>query len=67
MEGTKKGAAKVFPIVDREEAIKEAVSVAAQGDILLICGKGHERVQIVGGRRIPFSDKEVAQRYLRRA
>ena len=37
---------------------------AAEGDVLLIAGKGHETGQIIGGKILPFSDHEaVAERY----
>ncbi|MFT6557528.1 UDP-N-acetylmuramoyl-L-alanyl-D-glutamate--2,6-diaminopimelate ligase [Sneathiella sp.] len=47
---------------DREKAIHEALSRAANDDIVLIAGKGHESGQIIGDTVIPFNDKEVAQR-----
>jgi UDP-N-acetylmuramoyl-L-alanyl-D-glutamate--2,6-diaminopimelate ligase len=48
-------------ISDRRRAIREAISEAAEGDVVLIAGKGHERVQIVGGQELPFSDHEEAE------
>jgi len=49
---------------DRREAIRKAVAMAAPGDLVAICGKGHESVQELGGVRYPFDDKEEAQRAL---
>ncbi|MEA5444844.1 UDP-N-acetylmuramoyl-L-alanyl-D-glutamate--2,6-diaminopimelate ligase [Gammaproteobacteria bacterium AB-CW1] len=46
---------------DRAEAIKEAWSRARPGDIVLVAGKGHESVQIVGDQAHPFSDRELAR------
>jgi UDP-N-acetylmuramoyl-L-alanyl-D-glutamate--2,6-diaminopimelate ligase len=46
--------------VDRRKAIRTALAAAAPGDCVLIAGKGHERVQIVGEEEIPFDDAEVA-------
>lgn len=47
-------------ILDREEAIKQALSMAEKDDIVLIAGKGHEKTQIFKDRTIPFDDvKEV--------
>jgi len=53
-------------ILDREEAITKAFSLAAPGDIVLIAGKGHENYQILSDRTIPFDDREVAGRLLSR-
>jgi UDP-N-acetylmuramoyl-L-alanyl-D-glutamate--2,6-diaminopimelate ligase len=43
---------------DRAHAIGWALQHAAENDIVLIAGKGHETVQIVGNRAVPFSDRE---------
>ncbi|HUT36168.1 MAG TPA: UDP-N-acetylmuramoyl-L-alanyl-D-glutamate--2,6-diaminopimelate ligase [Planctomycetota bacterium] len=49
---------------DRREAIRKAVAMAAPGDLVAICGKGHESVQEMAGVRYPFDDREEAQRAL---
>ena len=46
-------------IADRKEAIKTAFALAAEGDIILIAGKGHEKYQEINGIRHPFDDKQV--------
>ncbi len=51
-------------IEDRSEAIAFAIDQAAAGDSLLIAGKGHETYQIVGDKKLPFSDVDVAQALL---
>ncbi|MCM8781841.1 MAG: UDP-N-acetylmuramoyl-L-alanyl-D-glutamate--2,6-diaminopimelate ligase [Candidatus Omnitrophica bacterium] len=51
-------------ILERFEAIREAVNIARKGDIILIAGKGHEKYQIIGAKTIPFSDREVAEQIL---
>jgi len=43
-------------IGDRREAIRRAVTELADGDVLLIAGKGHESGQIIGDRVLPFTD-----------
>jgi UDP-N-acetylmuramoyl-L-alanyl-D-glutamate--2,6-diaminopimelate ligase len=48
-------------IGDRGLAIKTAVAMLAEGDALLIAGKGHETGQIVGDSILPFSDHEAAR------
>jgi len=47
---------------DREKAIFAIAGEARPGDIVLLTGKGHEDYQIVGDKKIDFSDKEVALR-----
>ena len=46
-------------IGDRREAIRAAIADLRAGDVLLIAGKGHETGQIIGDRKIPFSDHEA--------
>lgn len=46
---------------DRKEAIKRAVLMAGEGDIVLIAGKGHETYQETGGKRYAFNDREVLE------
>ncbi|MGB9668247.1 MAG: UDP-N-acetylmuramoyl-L-alanyl-D-glutamate--2,6-diaminopimelate ligase [Thermosulfidibacteraceae bacterium] len=52
-------------VVDRREAIKEALRMASDGDIILIAGKGHEDYQILKDRVIHFDDREVVLEILR--
>lgn len=49
---------KVRTIVDRREAIKEAVRLAESGDIILCMGKGHEDYQEIKGVKHHFDDME---------
>jgi len=46
--------------IDRKRAIELALRNAKSGDVVLIAGKGHEDYQIIGNKKIHFSDKEVA-------
>ena len=50
---------------DRRSAIQAAIAAAQPKDIVLLAGKGHERVQIVGNSSIPFDDRQVATEVLR--
>ncbi|GAB4337089.1 MAG: UDP-N-acetylmuramoyl-L-alanyl-D-glutamate--2,6-diaminopimelate ligase [Flammeovirgaceae bacterium] len=49
---------KSVKIVDRREAIKYAVQLAHQQDIILLAGKGHETYQEIKGVKHHFDDKE---------
>lgn len=49
---------------DRREAIRRAVAVCDANWVLVVAGKGHESEQIIGNRRIPFSDREELVRAL---
>ncbi|MCD6115995.1 UDP-N-acetylmuramoyl-L-alanyl-D-glutamate--2,6-diaminopimelate ligase [bacterium] len=55
---------QIHVISDREEAIKQAVASAGEGDTVVIAGKGHESYQIIGAKKIPFSDRKIAEKYL---
>ncbi len=63
---TKGFTAKGYLIMaDRKEAIRTALAVAREGDSVLIAGKGHERYQLVGDKRIPFDDRKQVKEALR--
>ena len=51
-------------ILDREQAIGQALRSAQEGDIVLIAGKGHEDYQIFKDRKIHFDDREMARKIL---
>jgi UDP-N-acetylmuramoyl-L-alanyl-D-glutamate--2,6-diaminopimelate ligase len=50
---------------DRAAAIALAIDDAGPGDVVLIAGKGHEDVQVVGDQSLPFDDRAVAGAALR--
>jgi UDP-N-acetylmuramoyl-L-alanyl-D-glutamate--2,6-diaminopimelate ligase len=52
---------KTLTILDRKEAIKTAISLANQGDILLIAGKGHEKYQEIKGVKHDFDDLSITK------
>jgi UDP-N-acetylmuramoyl-L-alanyl-D-glutamate--2,6-diaminopimelate ligase len=67
MVGLQRSGAKYKVESDRRAAIALAIGEATPGDIVLVAGKGHERVQISRERSIAFDDVQVALEELRRA
>jgi UDP-N-acetylmuramoyl-L-alanyl-D-glutamate--2,6-diaminopimelate ligase len=58
-QGLKRSGNTAYRIIpDRREAIRMAIAHAAPGWSVLIAGKGHEEVQVVGERELPFSDRD---------
>ena len=51
-------------LLDRAEAIAFAVTEAADGDVIVIAGKGHETYQNIGGVKRPFDDRLVLREAL---
>jgi UDP-N-acetylmuramoyl-L-alanyl-D-glutamate--2,6-diaminopimelate ligase len=60
------GSLPVDVVLDRRRAIELALETAREGDVVVIAGKGHEQGQDIGGRKLPFDDREVARETLRR-
>ncbi len=50
---------KVLEIPNRAKAISKAINHLKTGEILLVAGKGHEKVQEIGVKKIFFSDKKI--------
>ena len=55
-----KTSGKFETVIDRASAIRKAIEIANEGDIVLIAGKGHEDYQIFATETIHFDDVEVA-------
>ncbi|SFM00039.1 UDP-N-acetylmuramoylalanyl-D-glutamate--2,6-diaminopimelate ligase [Gracilibacillus orientalis] len=51
-------------VLEREDAIKQAIEQANDKDVILIAGKGHETYQLVGDKVLDFDDEKVAIKYL---
>jgi len=58
LAGTPPGSLRVEP--DRAAAIRSVLTEAADGDIVVIAGKGHETTQTIGDRVVEFDDRVVA-------
>ena len=54
------GATKYLKIIERRDAIRAAVELANPGTVVVIAGKGHETSQSIGGKELPFDDRQVA-------
>ena len=51
-----------FKIPDRREAIKKAMTLAEEGDLVLITGKGSEQlIWMANGEKLPWDDRRVAR------
>ena len=60
-EGMKKTKGKYTVIVDRTEAIKEAIKMATKRDIIVLAGKGHEPYQEINGEKYPFDERIIVK------
>lgn len=63
--GLQKTGVKYAVEVDRRKAIALAINEAGPGDIVLLAGKGHEKVQVTRDGSHPFDDVEVAREVLK--
>ncbi len=64
-EGLKdKKADHVLRIADRKQAIRTAIALANDRDIILVAGKGHEKYQEIKGEKFPFDDKEIIKAFM---
>ncbi|MBE0429630.1 MAG: UDP-N-acetylmuramoyl-L-alanyl-D-glutamate--2,6-diaminopimelate ligase [Thermoleophilia bacterium] len=65
--GLKQAGGDYLRIPDRRRAIATALAAAAEGDTVLIAGKGHEAEQILPSGPVPFSDRQVIKELLETA
>lgn len=61
LSGVEGRSAPLFRIPDRGRAIRKAMAIAQDPDIVVIAGKGHEKTQVFRDRIVPFDDVEVAR------
>lgn len=64
LRGMSDGAGRFERITDRRQAIHRALELAGPNDAVLLAGKGHETVQIVGDTRRPFDEREIVQAWI---
>jgi UDP-N-acetylmuramoyl-L-alanyl-D-glutamate--2,6-diaminopimelate ligase len=66
IQGADRAAGSFFAIVERADAIEQAIRIAEPGDLVLLAGKGHEKTQVVGQQELPFDEVEIARAALGR-
>lgn len=49
---------------DRRQAIHRALETAQPGDLIALCGKGHEDYQAIGDENVPFNEREIVLEWL---
>ena len=59
LEGMTEFQEKYHVVTDRKEAIRYALSIAKEGDVVLLAGKGHETYQIVGKEKHDFDERVI--------
>jgi UDP-N-acetylmuramoyl-L-alanyl-D-glutamate--2,6-diaminopimelate ligase len=64
LPGVEESGVKFAVEVDRARAIQLAIAEARENDVVVIAGKGHEKVQVLRDRTIPFDDAEEARHAL---
>ena len=65
LAGVNETATKCIVEEDRASAIEIAIRAAHPGDIVLLAGKGHEKVQVLKEGTVPFDDVAVAAKILK--
>lgn len=55
----------LYKVVDRQEAINQAMKLAKKGDLVILTGKGHEQSLCRGKKEYPWSEHEVVRQALR--
>jgi UDP-N-acetylmuramoyl-L-alanyl-D-glutamate--2,6-diaminopimelate ligase len=66
-KGIRRGFKNYKRIPDRFAAIKESLKDRQKSDVVIIAGKGHEDYQIIGRKRLPFSDRKAVHEILTRS
>jgi UDP-N-acetylmuramoyl-L-alanyl-D-glutamate--2,6-diaminopimelate ligase len=66
LAGFRGDGSRPLAVVDREEAIERALELAEPGDTVILAGKGHEKVQIIGQEQLPFDDAAMCRQRLTR-
>ena len=51
--------------IDREKAVLRALEIAENGDVVALCGKGHEDYQAIGDEYFHFDEKQIVEDYFK--
>lgn len=67
-EGIKKAKAtkKTLVIADRKQAISAAFKAARKGDVVILAGLGHQDSRRMGGKSIPWDERQIAHQLLKK-
>ena len=57
---------KFIEIADRKKAIHEIILKLEKDDILILAGKGHEIYQIIGDKKIAFSEEKIVKEFIKK-
>ena len=60
-DGIKKTSGKYEVVVDRVQAIENAIKMANKRDIIVLAGKGHEPYQEINGEKFPFDERIIVR------
>ena len=63
LRGLQGGSTPYRVIVNRRKAIRWALDHSQAGDLLILAGKGHESVQVVGHRALPLDEKQLVEEW----
>jgi UDP-N-acetylmuramyl tripeptide synthase len=67
--GVKKGGKKLdktyWKVADRRKAIRKAIMMAEETDVVLITGVGHQTTLNLGGKEVPWSDQKEAKKAIK--
>lgn len=63
-QGAKKTKGSYECIIDRKQAIKQALDIACKRDIVVIAGKGHELTQEINGKKYAFDERKIVKEIL---
>lgn len=64
-EGIVKTKGNYKVVVDRKEAIREAIEMANRRDIIILAGKGHETYQEINGVKNEFDERKIVKEILK--